>query len=141
MEELFVLHTDAYKLIVSSKDPVASRRRLKRTLKSRQQMLPQAGVELSPPLKLKSESEPQQCFALDAPCFFENKRYWFEFAFEQSYRNASIVPRIQHRLKEVEEAFEFSRHTNSIRGYLETKNDVGRFSFTLVFEAGGAVVN
>jgi len=140
MEELFVLHTDAYKLIVSSKDPANSRRRLERTLKSRQQGLPQGRIELSPPLQLKSQSQPQACFALDALCFFENKRYWFEFVFERSYCNASSTPRIQHRLKEVEEAFEFSSHTNSIRGDVETKNDVGRFSFTLVFEERGKVV-
>ena len=140
MEELFVLQTDTYKLIVSSKDPANSRRRLERTLKSRQQALPQGRVELSPPLKLKSESEPQECFVLDAPCFFENKRYWFEFVFDPSYYSFSTAPHIQHRLKEVEEAFEFSSHTNSIRGDVETKNDVGRFSFTLVFEERGKVV-
>ena len=141
MEELFVLHTDAYKLIVSSKDPTNSCRRLERTLKARGRVLPHSMVELSPPLKLKGDPEPLAYFALDVPCFFENKRYWFEFLFDQSYCNTSSTPRVQHKLKDVEEAFEFSRHTNSIRGAVETKSDVGRFSFTLVFEAGSAVVN
>ena len=141
MEELFVLHTDAYKLIVSSKDPANSRGRLERTLKSRGRGLPQTRVELSPQLKLKYESEPLAFFSLDAPVFFENKRYWFEFVFEERCLSGARTPRIQHKLKEVEEAFEFSQHTKSIRGDVETKNDVGRFSFTLVHEVEGSVAH
>ncbi len=141
MQELFVLRANTYKLIVSSKDPAASRIRLARTLESRGQVLPQSGIELSPPLKLADDPVPQEWFAFESPIFFENKRYWFEFIFEGSYKIGARKPRIHHKLREIEEAFEFSQHTNSIRGDVSTGNDVGRFSFTLVYEVEGTTIN
>tara|TARA_R110001583_G_scaffold32576_3_gene110864 strand:+ start:1047 stop:3380 length:2334 start_codon:yes stop_codon:yes gene_type:complete len=67
-----------------------------------------------------------------APFFFENKLYEFEFIFEKSPL-VNYPPVVQHQSKTIEECFRYSPRTKILRGSLNFGNDIGRCNLTLKY--------
>ena len=113
-------------------------------------------LRFSPATELNDIKAPQEliasCFAvsdknrhteltLNAPIFFENTQYQFEWIFFNEVSNA----RLTHRSQIVNEAFRFSPEVKTTRGAIparitgtiNTGNDVGWLSLPLAYELNG----
>lgn len=138
MPELVSIKSEHYELVVWTKDIEDSAARLEKTLAERGKIPPESKILVSPELKdtssglLKSEFETQK----RKPIFFENKLYEFEVIFSPALKSgfASSAPRIEHRLRLIEEAFHYNPRTNSLRATINTGNDVGWLKLDLVYK-------
>ena len=140
MPELAVIETGHFDCVIWSKDIRASQQRLTRTLEERAQNVPVSDLRFSPSLLLKGASEPVPNICLDHAVFFENKYYDIEFVFQQPFEEQAPRPEIKHKLKAVEEAFHYSSRSHSLRGSISTGNQIGAFTFTLVYPHKGALI-
>lgn len=136
MPELLSIKSDNFELIIWSKDIEGSRNRLAKTLKARGKQLPVSEVIVAPAIS-KCSGELQTKFKCvdDQPVFFENKQYDIEFIFDDRLKDSFSVrePRVEHRLRSVEDSFRYSDRTNSLRATLNTANDLGWFRFELLY--------
>jgi hypothetical protein len=141
MPELGTIRADHYDFVVWSKDITKSRNRLSRTLNARGKQLLTSVILVAPAIKEKGCSEFKNNFDLGQSVFFENKQYDIEFVFNESFKEALILkpPCIEHSLRIIEDAFHYSSRTNSLRGTLNTGNDIGWFRFELVYSFEGTV--
>jgi hypothetical protein len=139
--ELVTIQTDKYDFIIWSKDISDSRNRLIKTLGSRGKAVSNSRILVAPAIFEKGSNESKIEFDIGTPVFFENKLYDIEFAFDSSLRNSlsENSPKIEHRLRVIEDAFHYSPRTNSLRATLNTGNDIGWFRFELVYQLEGKV--
>ena len=137
MPVLLELNKSAWKLTVWSRDISAAQRQLDLTLKTRGgKRTPQeirvdtSDLDSTPPISIISNSK----IVLDAPIFFENKLYEFEFSFDKSVAN----PKVIHRLVLIEESFR--EVPNGLRGTINFGNDVGWFKFAIKYSQYGRIL-
>ncbi len=130
MPELLKLETVDWQLIVWSKDISQSQKLLSHTLNNRKTALPATRLRFDPLLHLTdSDSRESDFICSDAPLFFENKLYEFDFQFKVA--QLAREPVIKHRLQAIEDAFHYSGQ--SLRGSLNFGNDVGWFKLVLCY--------
>ncbi len=67
-----------------------------------------------------------------APFFFENKLYEFEFTFAEE-PNHHFIPVIEHQSKAIEERFHYSPRTKALRGTINFGNDIGHCQLILKY--------
>lgn len=134
-------HDVDFDLIIWSKDVSGSRKRLERTLSSRNKPLPSTRILVHPAIVETATGRLIEALELPEPVFFENKQYDIEFAFPSELKDAFTQkpPAIEHRLRTVEDAFHYSPRTNSLRATVNTGNDIGWFKIELVYEVNGKV--
>lgn len=142
MPELIAVSTDVYEFVVWSKDVDKSRSRLAKTLEARSKPSARTSLVVEPSISLAASIDEISEIELNQPVFFENKLYDIEFAFKEGLRNELTAnnPRIEHRLQAIEEAFHYSKRTNSLRASINTGNDIGWFKFVLVYQIQGIEV-
>lgn len=84
-------------------------------------------------------SEKRSTLSLNAPLFFENTQYQFEWVFSHSVSDA----RMRHPSQSVSEAFRFAKQRGPIparlTGTINTGNDVGWMRLPLSFEVDGKI--
>lgn len=129
--ELLCLEAEHYTLVVWAKGLDKSQRQLTKTMQARGKLLPETRVLLAPELLLKEFDQAIAQYPLAAPIFFENKYYDIEFIFNDD--SFSLNPRVEHRLRSVEESFHYSPRTRSLRATVNTANDIGWFKLDLLF--------
>ncbi len=140
MSEL-TLHTRNWSLQLWCADPDKRRQRLAATLASRgKDALPPCMVRFSPALDvlaedgtLKAADTAEYCLAEQA-FLFENLAYEFEFTLSDGV-DASPPPRIRHPLAALESCFRL--RGNTLRGMVQTGNDIGWLALTLEYHLGG----
>ena len=104
-----------------------ARNKLNKTLSARSSAKPNSNLMI-PFVKFDSTELPH----CQAPFFFENKLYEFEFIFDISAL-ANFPPVVQHQSKAIEECFRYSPRTKTVRGSLNFGNDIGRCNLTLKY--------
>lgn len=140
MSEL-TLHTRHWSLQLWCADPDKRRRRLAATLAARgKQTLPPCMVRFSPALDvlaaggtLLATQASEYCLAGEA-FLFENLAYEFEFVLADGV-DASPPPRIRHPLAALENSFRL--RGNTLRGMVQTGNDIGWLAVTMEYHLGG----
>lgn len=139
MPEFIELKTEHYECIVSSADVTSRQKRLAQTLEQRGRIKSDSFVRFSPAIKLLNEEKVLEEYAIKNPVLFENKQYEFEFVFENSLKRgfANSPPHVEHRLRAIEEAFEYKSRSNALRASINTGNDIGWFKLELVYELRG----
>ncbi|QDP02768.1 DUF2357 domain-containing protein [Thalassotalea sp. PS06] len=140
MPELISIQSDNFDLIVWSKNIDGSRKRLAKTLLARGKPLPASDVIVSPAISKGSGKAKTEFKCQDGkPIFFENKQYDIEFVFNDKLKDGFSInaPRVEHRLRSVEDSFHYSERTNSLRATINTGNDIGWFRFDLVYQLDG----
>lgn len=141
MPELVSIQSDAFDFVVWSKNIEGSRSRLSKTLSARGKVLPSSAVLVSPAICEKDSGELKIEFKSVSgdPVFYENKQYDIEFVFDEKLKSSFLEynPRVEHRLRLVEESFHYSERTNSLRATLNTGNDIGWFKFDLIYQLDG----
>jgi hypothetical protein len=146
MPDLLRLETSDWALRVWSKDISKAGDRLQKTLAERNAGQLQTAMQFNPPLPKCEGEYPDKtsfefdsvlpCLTLSSPIFFENKPYEFEFEFTDI--DEAIEPQIYHRLRAVEESFHYRK--NSLRGTINTANDIGWFRLRLAYKKNGKPV-
>lgn len=137
MPELLSIQSDNFDLLVWSRNIDGSRNRLAKTLQARGKQLPVSDILVSPAISKDSGKAETEFKCKDGkPVFFENKQYDIEFVFDDKLKeNFSVnAPRVEHRLRSVEDSFHYSERTNSLRATINTGNDIGWFRFDLVYQ-------
>ncbi|WP_052190630.1 restriction endonuclease-like protein [Chitinibacter sp. ZOR0017] len=134
MPDLLKLETADWSLNVWSRDIEPAQKQLASTLAARQVKREVTRIRLQPskfkaciPIPCINEHELHLC----EPVFFENRSYEFEFAFSANVDEAEI----RHRLSAVCDAFRFTN--NSLRGTLNTGNDIGWLRLGLRYRRAG----
>ncbi|MBL4607390.1 MAG: restriction endonuclease-like protein [Pseudomonadales bacterium] len=135
MPELIACKTAHYDFVVWSKDVSTSQKRLDQTLSARGLTAAGSRILLSPPMKLGDEEQLENEFSVADSVFFENKLYDIEFVFDESLKKyfKGAPPRIEHRLKSIEDSFHYSARSHSLRASINTGNDIGWFRIELVY--------
>ncbi|MBV1879238.1 MAG: restriction endonuclease-like protein [Pseudomonadales bacterium] len=136
MPELVALKTKHYDYVIWSKNVYSSQQRLARTLTERGLTSQGAKILFSPPISLKNQEKTQEEFLIPRPVFFENKQYDIEFVFDQSFtpKLTDNPPYVSHRLRSIEDSFHFSERSHSLRGSINTGNNIGWFKIELVYK-------
>ena len=141
MPELLRLETADWSLTVWSRDISKPLAVLERTLAARGKELPQTCLRFNPPLQASFGNPPAGlpppaagCLALPGPVFFENRQYEFDFVFADGSEPAP-EPAVRHRLRSVEDAFH--KVGRSVRGSINTGNDIGWFRLQLRYSVHG----
>ncbi|MBM5571894.1 MULTISPECIES: DUF2357 domain-containing protein [Deefgea] len=134
MPDLLKLETADWSLNVWSRDVEPAQKQLASTLAARKANQEISRIRLQPS-KFKNCS-PIPCISehelhLADPVFFENRSYEFEFSFAANVDEAEI----RHRLSAVCDAFRFT--DNSLRGTLNTGNDIGWLRLGLHYRRAG----
>jgi len=141
MPELVSIQSDVFDFVIWSKNIDGSRSRLIKTLTARGKPLPSSVVLVSPAIFEKESGKLETEFlSVDGePVFYENKQYDIEFVFNDKLKSSFLLhsPRVEHRLRLVEESFHYSERTNSLRATLNTANDIGWFKFDLIYKLDG----
>ena len=143
MPELAVIETGHYDCVIWTGDVAASQQRLKITMTGRGRETPSSTLRFTPPLTMASSVEAAvRELSLSEAVFFENKLYDIEFIFKPEVINSfdEYPPTIEHKLKSVQDAFHYSRRSHSLRGSINTGNDVGWFRFDLVYLHEGKTI-
>ncbi|OED41212.1 hypothetical protein ACH42_14625 [Endozoicomonas sp. (ex Bugula neritina AB1)] len=143
MPDLAVIETDHYDCVIWAGDVAGSQQRLAATMKGRGREVPLSTIRFIPPLSFDSGAvtpSPEVC--LDEAVFFENKLYDIEFVFKPEIVDGfdKHLPRIEHKLSSVEDAFHYSRRSHSLRGSINTSNDIGWFWLNLVYCYQGRII-
>jgi uncharacterized protein len=146
MPDLLRLETDDWTLRVWCRDISSAAYRLQKTLAARNALQQQSCMQFNPPLpKCKGAYSDENTFGFDSalqslrlasPVFFENRPYEFEFEFTDD--DESVEPRIYHRLRAVEDSFHYRK--KSLRGTINTANDIGWFRLRLAYSKNGKLV-
>ena len=130
MSELLALKVDKYTFVISTKEVERSRQRLKQTLARRGKDFEPSKILFSPPLVINDDF-PTPWYPTELPVFFENKDYHIEFVFDEQQLTH---PFIEHRLKKVEESFNYSPRTKTLRATINTENHIGWFKMDLCYQ-------
>jgi len=135
MPELISQKTSDFELVAWCVDIEGSQDRLSHTLVSRGIEIPRSILYFTPAVTFIDSGLTSTTFDLDSPIFFENKSYEIEFIFTPELRAqfGDTSPKINHRLKSVEESFRYNPKTGSLRATINTGNDIGWFSLELVY--------
>ena len=139
MPDIALIETEHFDCVIWTKDVSTSQQRLQRSMQKRGAQVAASVIRFSPALSLNGKEEPTAELALDTPVFFENKYYELEFIFHPVVlaQLGGEEPVIEHKLRSIEEAFHFSDRNHSLRGTVNTGNNIGAFQFQLTYPFAG----
>ena len=115
---------DGITLVVWTKEVFSARKKLSTTLMDRTKQ----NSPVSPFFNIEYAKQENW----QAPFFFENKLYEFEFTFTQEPTN-QYLPVVEHQSQSIEECFHYSSRTKALRGSINFGNDIGRCQLTLKY--------
>ena len=128
----FVLETPLFTLSVWTRNTDKASGRLQQTFVSRGLAPPCSCVRFSPPVADIAAGSLLAQWDLPQAYFFENSRYEIELVFADAV-DLSIEPQLLHPLQRVNEGFRFVKKSRSLRGMLDTGNDVGWLKLPFCF--------
>ena len=136
MPELVAFKTAHFECVIWAKTIIASQQRYRQTMAVRNSPVKQSIICFDPALKIQSENKPVKEYPCHDILFFENKIYDIEFVFvhELKWAFQQKPPLIRHRLKNIEEAFHYSRRSHALRASINTANNIGWFRIELYYE-------
>lgn len=66
------------------------------------------------------------------PFFFENRQYWFDIEFSSSVSRGTAV--VNHKHRQIEEAFHLTRNGDGLQAAVNFGNDVGKCHFNIEYQ-------
>lgn len=136
MPELVAIKTEHFECVIWAKTITVSQQRYNQTMAVRESPIKNSVICFDPAITIQPENELVKSYQCHNVLFFENKLYDIEFVFDAALKQAfkQNIPRILHRLKNVEEAFHYSPRSHSLRASINTANDIGWFRIELCYE-------
>ncbi|MDA7928650.1 restriction endonuclease-like protein [Mariniblastus sp.] len=145
MPELVSKRTTDFELSIWCNSIETSQSQLYRTLSRREGEVPASVIYFEPAVLCHDagEGSPFTELQLAAPVFFENKSYDVEIVFpgRLSAQFGISHPKVRHRLRVVEESFRYNPKTRSLRATINTGNDIGWFSFDILYSVDNDLVS